>query len=151
MADATLTYGDSYTFSSGTNNLNIDGGRSWAVLTSDSGITLQFEGAATSGSILTGYDVYIYTYDDGLGSKRYLEKSPEGWLRWGLTAAIDDRAQFQLFNNADRSSSGAAIPTSGPFALYLAGDESWVGQESGKEYLELSSSAVEFSATQQSS
>ena len=148
MSDATLTYGDSYTFSSGGNNLGIDGGRDWAVLTS-SGETIQFEGAATSGSILTGYDIYIYI-GGGEGFKRFLEKSPEGWLRWSLSAAIDDRAQFQIFNNADSSSSGVAIPVGGPFSLYLPGDGMWVGQESGEEYLELSSTAISFSASQSS-
>lgn len=148
MADGNLNYGDSYTLQSGGNNLGIDGGRDWAVLSSDTGLTVQIEGAASSGDVLTGYNVYIYDPGSGFSARRYLIKAPEGWLRWSLTAAIDDRAQFQIYNNADSSQQGAAIPTSGPFSLYLDGQ--WVGQESGKEYLELSSTAVSFSATQQS-
>jgi len=149
MTDLNLTYGDSYVLSSGSNNLNIDGGRDWAVLVGGTGVTINFEGASTSGNILTGDNVYIYTYDTAFESKRYLEKTPTGWLRWSLTAAIDDRAQFQLFNNADSSQSGMPIPLAGPFSLYLPGDSSWVSQESGEEYLELSStSAHNFSASQ---
>jgi hypothetical protein len=147
MADANLNYGDSYTFQSGGNNLSNDGGRDWAVLSSDAGLTVRIEGATSSGDVLTGYDVYIHE-GSAAGVSRYLVKTPEGWFRWSLTAAIDDRAQFQIYNNADNSQQGVPIPASGPFSLYLDGQ--WVGQESGKDYLELSSSAISFSATESS-
>ncbi|HEX9985606.1 MAG TPA: hypothetical protein VGF69_20275 [Thermoanaerobaculia bacterium] len=144
MADANLNYGDSYTFQSGGKSLGNDIGRDWAVLWS-AGLAVQIEGAASTGDVLTGYDVYIHESSNE-GVPRYLVKTPEGWLRWALTAAIDDRAQFQIYNNADNSQQGVPIPASGPFSLYVDGQ--WVGQESGKDYLELSSTAISFSATQ---
>lgn len=150
-----LLYGNEYLyrFGSGSNFIGYDDGTAmhWATLSDNNIVDIWFEkpGGTTSGaSVNAGDTVYLATNLASGLLGRYLIIDARGYLRWDIIAG-SLRGLWQI--NSPSINTGDAIPIYASVTFQTAdagsGDNLWLAQESGKDYLQLSSTALTLAST----
>ena len=150
-----ILYGSQYLyrFGSGSNFIAYDAGTAmhWAMLSENNIVDIWFEkdGGTTAGApVNAGDTVYLATNLSSGLLGRYLIIDARGYLRWDIIAG-SLRGLWQV--NSPGLNTGDSIPIYSNVTFQAAdtgmSTNQWLAQESGKDYLQLSGTALTLAST----